>query len=105
MKTRLMTYQELESIAEAESAQVKNLPLQKWLKTVWQSLVTNLTREPEPQVWQVRNRNGDTCWRVHDPLTGQSASLGTEGEVITWIEQNYYQRIHSSSAYFNGLLR
>lgn len=96
MKSRLTT-EKLELTSEATSrSQDQKALLRNWWKTVWEFLATNLTKEPELQVWQARSRKGETYWRVHDPVTGRSASMGSEAEVIAWIEQTYYQRTDSS---------
>ncbi|ELS33919.1 MULTISPECIES: hypothetical protein [Pseudanabaena] len=44
----------------------------------------------EVQVWQKCDRHGNTYWYVYDPKTGHSAHLGSEEEVMSWIESHYY---------------
>lgn len=91
MKSRLTT-EELELTSEATSREQGQKALWgKWCTSVWE-----LTQKLEPQVWQARTRNGGTYWRVHDPSTGRSTSMGSKEEVIAWIEQTYYQRTDSS---------
>ncbi len=93
MKSRWMTDKELELTSEATSReQNQKTLLRKWGQTVWKFLATRLTQPLEPQVWQAHTRKGETYWRVHDPATGCSTSMGSREEVIAWIEQTYYQR-------------
>lgn len=108
MKPKLTTYQELELISEAElEMQGKRASLRQWLRTVWKLLITSLTRRPEPQVWKSCNQDGDIYWRIYDPMTGRMAYLGSEEEVLAWIEQSYYHspRIHSHENYSNNWFR
>lgn len=46
----------------------------------------------EIKVWKKSDWHGNTWWQVYDPLTNRSASLGSELEVMMWIEQNYYKK-------------
>lgn len=60
------------------------------LKSAWQQLIYFLTTTNELQVWQSRDRHGNTCWNAYDPLTGRSTKLSSEAEMRVWIEQRYY---------------
>jgi len=61
------------------------------LNTVWQHLITILTKQPELQVRQRYNRFGNTWWEAYDLMTGSTVSFGSEIEMLAWIEQRYYQ--------------
>lgn len=62
------------------------------LNKLFQELVFALTKEPEPQIKQLKNRFGDTYWRAYDPKTGHSAYLASEAEVKSWLEGRFRQR-------------
>ena len=53
-------------------------------------LIHALTRGHELQVWQKKDRNGNTYWQAFDPKTRRSTSLNSEAEMQIWIEQRYY---------------
>jgi hypothetical protein len=59
---------------------------------LWQNAIASLTKEPELKVWQKRDRHGNTLWHAYDPWTGDSVSLGSETEMLSWIESRYYHR-------------
>lgn len=108
MKTKWETYQELELISEAElRMQSKKAPLRQWLRSIWESFLMSLSDRPEPQVWKACNKDGSIYWRVYNPVTGRMACLGSEEEVLAWIEQSYYQsqRTHSYDNYPNNWIR
>jgi cation transport regulator ChaB len=44
----------------------------------------------EVKVWQKTDRYGNAYWHVYDPKTGHSVHLGSEEEVMSWIESHYY---------------
>lgn len=62
------------------------------VENLWQTVITNLTKEPELKVWQKRDRHGNTLWHAYDPWTGDSVCLGSEIEMLSWIESRYYHR-------------
>jgi hypothetical protein len=68
----------------------------KWMlalvENLLQNLITNLTKEPELKVWQKRDRHGNTLWHAYDPWTGDSVCLGSETEMLSWIESRYYHQ-------------
>ncbi|MBF2046593.1 MAG: hypothetical protein EDM05_002165 [Leptolyngbya sp. IPPAS B-1204] len=43
----------------------------------------------QPHIRECRDRTGQTCWRVHDPASGQSMVFYTEQEVCAWLEQRW----------------
>jgi hypothetical protein len=59
---------------------------------MWQNAISALTKEPELKVWQKRDRHGNTLWHAYDPWTGDSVCLGSETEMLSWIESRYYHR-------------
>ncbi|MBD2409121.1 hypothetical protein FACHB389_29810 [Nostoc calcicola FACHB-389] len=70
----------------------KWLVLKSKLQNAWQSLVTVITSSSQLQVWETRLGNGDCSWHAYDPMTGRSASFGSETEMRVWIEMQYYSR-------------
>jgi hypothetical protein len=48
------------------------------------------SRDTEPKVWETKDRDGHYMWHVYDPITGHSATLHSEQEVMVWIEERYY---------------
>ncbi|AFZ61215.1 hypothetical protein H6G54_29250 [Anabaena cylindrica FACHB-243] len=82
MKIRQKLNQKLTSISDSQ------IPFIKF----WRRFVDFLYREPEPEVWERRDRHGNIWWSAYDPATGQSAYLASEQEVMIWIEQIYYQK-------------
>jgi hypothetical protein len=68
-----------------------------WQK-VWQwvsPLVADWDRlpaYPEPQIRQILDRQGQAWWHVYDPITGETAYLETEGEVLIWLEARLYPK-------------
>ena len=44
----------------------------------------------EPRIHQQYDRYGKSEWRVFDPITSQTFSFDSEGDVCVWLEQRYY---------------
>jgi hypothetical protein len=59
------------------------------VENLWQSAIAALTKEPELKVWQKQDRHGNTLWHAYDPWTGDSVCLGSETEMLCWIESRY----------------
>lgn len=62
------------------------------LNPIWQYLVTIFTKQPELQVRQQFDRFGNSWWEAYDPVTGRSASFGSELDMLAWIEELYSRR-------------
>lgn len=78
-----------ETAIEWQSSSRKNTQpsrLLSLINRVWESLTQNLLKRSEPQVWQVRDRAGNTYWKAYDPASGQSLVCSTEREVRIWLE-------------------
>ncbi|BAZ22683.1 hypothetical protein NIES4073_35700 [Kalymmatonema gypsitolerans NIES-4073] len=60
-----------------------------WLYKVWQKFIYALTSPEELQVWQKRDRFGNTYWEAYDPQTGGYFSSGSEADILAWVEQRY----------------
>lgn len=56
----------------------------------WQGMTQLLIGSAEPYVWQVRDRCGEQCWHVYDPVTNRSGIFASEEEVRMWLEKRYY---------------
>jgi hypothetical protein len=54
----------------------------KWL-TQW------LQARDEPRITQRHDRQGNLYYQIYDPMTGRSASFGSESEIRWWLEQRY----------------
>lgn len=65
-----------------------SLKSKSFLSYAWKAISAPVSSEP--QVWQQRDRSGQTYWQVYDPETSRSASLSSEQEVRQWLEQRYY---------------
>lgn len=90
MKPKSLTYEKLELIfnpAQKYSSNKQKFSL--WLVNIWKFLAKALFQTNRLQIWQETNCQGDTCWKVHDTATGQTAYCSTELEVRIWIEQRY----------------
>jgi hypothetical protein len=61
------------------------------LNRIWQHLIAIFTKLPELQVKHRSDRFGNTWWEAYDPVTGRSASFGSETDMLAWIEARYYQ--------------
>lgn len=90
MKTKPLSYQQINLTASSTSTQ----------KTMWHFLangfmqfcnaIANAIRaDYEPKVWEHKDRQGTTYWRVYDPLSGYTMRFASEMEVRMWLE-NYY---------------
>ncbi|WOB43691.1 hypothetical protein HNI00_11400 [Thermoleptolyngbya oregonensis NK1-22] len=43
----------------------------------------------EPRVWFERDRNGESWWCAHDPVTGDRVRCHTGTELRAWLESRY----------------
>jgi membrane carboxypeptidase/penicillin-binding protein PbpC len=59
--------------------------LQTWLTRITQWLQAR----DEPRVTPRHDRQGNLYYQVYDPMTGRSASFGSEAEIRWWLEQRY----------------
>lgn len=76
-------YRRLEGITRVSIAQTL-------LQNFWHSLILNLTRGAEIQVWKVKTRSG-FAWRIYDPHTNSVMGYSSEAEVRSWLESRYSQ--------------
>ncbi|NJL23004.1 MAG: hypothetical protein HC895_22765 [Leptolyngbyaceae cyanobacterium SM1_3_5] len=74
-------YRRLEGISRFSIAQIL-------LQNLWRSLLLNLTRGAEIQIWKVKTRSG-FAWRVYDPHTNSVMGFSSEAEVRSWLEGRY----------------
>lgn len=58
---------------------------------IWQHFLKALDESSEPKIWQTCDHEGHIYWQAYNPATGRSSSFGSEAEVISWVEQSYYQ--------------
>ena len=52
-------------------------------------LITKLQTEPEPKIWEKRDRLGNTFFKVYDPASDRFIYLSSENEVRIWLEERY----------------
>lgn len=64
--------------------------LVSYLNNCYRWIVEILTRESEPKIQKISDRDGDISWRIYDPATNQFVNLSSETEVRIWIEKRYY---------------
>ncbi|MGF1495469.1 MAG: hypothetical protein ACFB8W_01410 [Elainellaceae cyanobacterium] len=87
-------YEELELISGRPSKKSflvrhVNSAIGSGLRNCWLGLLTALTPSTDPRVSRVTNAEGQTLWRVYDPVDQQSACLYSEAELRIWLEQRY----------------
>jgi predicted 3-demethylubiquinone-9 3-methyltransferase (glyoxalase superfamily) len=56
---------------------------------LWQALVRSVKTRQEPQITWMRDRQGQSYFKVYDPLTEQHYYADSEQEVRIWLEQRY----------------
>ncbi|RMF62899.1 MAG: hypothetical protein D6742_19050 [Cyanobacteria bacterium J069] len=60
---------------------------------LWHSLLSYLLSQigdpSEPRVWFERDRNGESWWCAHDPITGDRIRCHTGTELRVWLETRY----------------
>jgi hypothetical protein len=74
-----------------EQKSVNKSNILSFLNSVWQHLVTTLTKAQEPQIWQSYDRYGNLWWHGYDPITGHLICRDSETEMRIWIEERYHQ--------------
>lgn len=84
--------QQFRSSSDSQTPFYRQLFMKLPFLNVWRWFVDFIYRQPEPEVWERRDRQGNIYWFAYDPATGQSAYLASEQEVMMWIEQIYYQK-------------
>jgi len=68
-----------------------NAKIVTFINNICERIVTAIAHANELQVWQTRDRFGNTSWHAYDPATGSSTCLNSEAEMRMWIEERYYQ--------------
>ncbi|MBD2613925.1 hypothetical protein H6G94_22055 [Nostoc punctiforme FACHB-252] len=92
MTSRQQLHQRCTSNSDSKVPHQNQFSIQLLLGKFWRWFVDFLYKEPEPEVWERRDSQGNVWWFAYDPATGKSASLASEQEVLIWIEQLYYQK-------------
>lgn len=67
-----------------------NIILRARINLLWQSLMASLDQPVEPQIWQRRDRYGNTHWHAVHPVTGNSISVDSGQALRIWLDQSYY---------------
>jgi hypothetical protein len=60
------------------------------IQNLFQAIASSIASGNEIKVWQKTDGHGNAYWCAYDPKTGQTASFGSEIEVMAWIESRYY---------------
>lgn len=79
----------IELLDDKDQKRFKKSKLLLTVNKIWQHLIAIFTKQPELQVQQRSNRFGNTWWEAYDPVTGCSASFGSETDMLAWIEARY----------------
>ncbi len=58
---------------------------------ILQFLLRHLVSNDELQIWQERDRFGNTWWYAFDPKSNRSLVFSTEEEARIWLEQVLYR--------------
>ena len=60
------------------------------IQDLFQAIASSIASCDEIKVWHKTDGHGNAYWCAYDPKTGQTASFGSEMEVMAWIESRYY---------------
>ncbi|HEY9649105.1 MAG TPA: hypothetical protein V6C95_00470 [Coleofasciculaceae cyanobacterium] len=60
------------------------------VKSGLEHLIDFLKLSNEPRIWKTTDRQGNTVWRVYDPVSDRAVSLESEDEIRSWLEKRYY---------------
>jgi hypothetical protein len=85
-----LNYERLELIPAAQAASLKT-KIASAVKTAWRNLIRIFAPGSEPCIYQTSDASGQ-WWYVYDPITGDSAWLTSETEVLIWLDSRYYKR-------------
>ncbi|MGB8699721.1 MAG: hypothetical protein WCD18_09925 [Thermosynechococcaceae cyanobacterium] len=61
------------------------------LNRIWNVFFEWVLSLDELKIYTLKNRFGETFWKVHDPRTGRRMSFGSETEVRAWLDKRHYQ--------------
>ncbi len=86
--------EKLELVALNPTAQPVGSQFKETMQKMWQGFLHYWNTRNELQIWQRRDRFGTLRWHAYDPVTGNYTSLGSEDELRSWIESQYYQGQH-----------
>lgn len=56
---------------------------------LWQALVRSIETSREPKVTWMRDRQGQSYFKIYDPVTGQHHYADSDQEARVWLEQRY----------------
>lgn len=90
MKTSKLDHSRLGSVSNLKlHIYPASTPQSNRLQRLWQAFLKFAEGSQEPRIRQVCDRQGNSTWRVYDPISGQSMSFASEAEVRLWLEQRY----------------
>lgn len=85
-----LNYERLELISRPAPIAEPQPSAMNWLYSIGRKIVDFFSVNSELQIWQTTEPTGETWWRAYDPVSGQSAWLASEDEVLEWVENRYY---------------
>ncbi|WP_080807349.1 hypothetical protein [Halomicronema hongdechloris] len=59
---------------------------------IFAPLLKGLTAGDQPRIHYRQHGSGSGYWQVYDPVSQRHHRFATEQEVLSWLEQRYYQR-------------
>lgn len=59
------------------------------LANLFQTVLNAASGNSEPRISQKRDRRGNLYFSVYDPISNESAVMGSEQEIRAWLEQRY----------------
>ncbi|MBF2075291.1 MAG: hypothetical protein IGS50_16235 [Synechococcales cyanobacterium C42_A2020_086] len=77
-------------VVKSPQKQVQPSEFHSFWNRLWNGLNRLLTMNSEPKIDRKQDRQGNTYFRVYDPITGMTATFGSEPEVRLWLDQRYY---------------
>lgn len=89
---KLSDQQQVEHLERSFARDCSFSPIITW-QIIWTFLnqplfVPSLSASSEPQIWTTLEGDGNIWWHVYDPMTGQKNVLGSEQEVLIWLEEH-----------------
>jgi hypothetical protein len=82
-------YQQLTVEQKAVSSGSSNA-MKAWLQRLWDSFADTMPSLYQLQITQTIDDQGQQCWSLYYPKTGQRLVTKSEAEMQTWIKQTYW---------------
>jgi hypothetical protein len=82
-------YQQLTVEQKAVSSGSSNA-MKAWLQRLWDSFADTMPSLYQLQITHTIDDQGQQCWSLYYPKTGQRLVTKSEAEMQTWIKQTYW---------------